>query len=104
MTFCEGSLCSFGKSRCESKEAKMCRRKNGVASWSDTACFLQSHGEVSCDRNQHGELGWVVCLFVSLKHLRIAGLVQNSFCKFEVALLQLLLLSAELNHNLLSVN
>lgn len=49
-------------------KAKMCGRKNGVASWRDTTCFLESHGEVNCDQNQHEELGWVVCLFVSLKH------------------------------------
>lgn len=39
-----------------------------MAFWRDTAWFLQSHGEVNCGGNRHEELGWVVCLFVSLKH------------------------------------
>jgi len=48
------------ESRCESEEVKMCRRKKGVAFWSDT---LESHGEVSCGGNWHEGIGWVV-LFV----------------------------------------
>lgn len=58
------------ESRCESEEAKMCRRKKGVASRSNTAWFLESHGEVNWGGNQQEGLGWVVflvCLFVSLK-------------------------------------
>lgn len=83
------------ESRHESKEAKMCRRKKGADCWSDTAWFWESHGEVNCGGNQNEELGWFACSSPWSMDLSIAGLVQSSFWKFEVVLLQLLLLSKE---------
>lgn len=68
MKSCKDLVLFWRKCKCEKEEAKMFKRKKGTASWSDTACFLESHGEVICGGNQHEELEWVVCLLISLKH------------------------------------
>lgn len=46
--------------------------------------------------------GWFACLSPWSMDPSIAGLVQNSFCKFEMVLLQPLLLSEELNYSVTS--